>query len=100
MGNRALLGVLENLTKSPSLKDARFGQIFLAAPDIDARYFQLVANVYPTVSERTTLYVCAMDRALAASGAMRYDARAGFVPPVTIIDGIDTIEATNVNLDY
>jgi esterase/lipase superfamily enzyme len=100
MGNRALLGVLENLTKYPSLQNARFGQIFLAAPDIDARYFQLVASVYPTVSERTTLYVCAMDRALAVSGAMKYDARVGFVPPVTIVNGIDTVEATNVNLDY
>jgi esterase/lipase superfamily enzyme len=100
MGNRALLGVLENLAKYPSLQKARFGQIFLAAPDIDARYFQSVADVYPSVSERTTLYVCARDRALGAAGAIRYGTRAGFVPPVTVVDGIDTIEATNVDLDY
>jgi esterase/lipase superfamily enzyme len=100
MGNRALLGVVENLVKYPSLKDAKFGQIFLAAPDIDSRYFQLVADIYPSVSERTTLYVCAMDRALGASGAVRHDSRAGFVPPVTIVTGIDTVEATNVNLNY
>jgi esterase/lipase superfamily enzyme len=98
MGNRILMGVLQSL-KNPALTDARFGQIFLAAPDVDARYFEKVANLYPTVSRRTTLYVCARDVALLGSGDIHLDRRVGYTPPITVIAGIDTVDATNVNLD-
>lgn len=99
MGNRILMGVLQSLKNHPALTDARFGQIFLAAPDVDARYFEKVANLYPTVSQRTTLYVCARDVALLESGDIHLDRRVGYTPPITVIAGIDTVDATNVNLD-
>ena len=71
----------------------------MAAPDVDARYFEKVANLYPTVSQRTTLYVCARDVALLESGDIHLDRRVGYTPPITVIAGIDTVDATNVNLD-
>jgi esterase/lipase superfamily enzyme len=99
MGNRALMDVLQHTDRYPGLSGAKFGQIFLAAPDIDARLFRQAATVYSRLSARTTLYVCSADRALAFSGRVRDDCRTGYCPPVTVVEGIDTIEASNVNLD-
>jgi hypothetical protein len=36
---------------------------------------------------------------LQASGRGHDDLRTGYCPPVTIVEGIDTIEATKINLD-
>jgi esterase/lipase superfamily enzyme len=99
MGNRALMDVLQNAERYPALSGAKFGQIFLAAPDIDARLFRQAAAAYSRLSARTTLYVCSVDRALQASGRAHDNFRTGYCPPVTVVKGIDTIEATNVNLD-
>lgn len=98
MGNRILLGVLEQLHKYPSLKRAHFGQIFLAAPDIDAQYFKTVSKLYTARCERTTLYVCS-DKALRLADFLVDDQRLGYIPPITVVRGIDTIEATNVAID-
>jgi esterase/lipase superfamily enzyme len=100
MGNRALIEVLENLDRYPALAQSKFGQIIMAAPDIDTRYFLKVAAVYPRLSARTTLYICAGDQALDLSEGAHEDARLGYCPPVIVASGIDTIEATNVNLDW
>jgi len=99
MGNRIFLGVLQSLRDYPALAELRLGQIFLAAPDVDARFFSRAATLYPAVSQRTTLYVCSRDVALLGSGDVHEDPRAGYTPPVTIAKGIDTIDASNVNLD-
>jgi esterase/lipase superfamily enzyme len=99
MGNRGLIEVLDRIESYPELSGAKFGQIILAAPDIDAEYFRTVANAYPRLSRRTTLYVCSADRALQISGVTHANVRIGYCPPVTVVPGIDTIEATNVNLD-
>jgi esterase/lipase superfamily enzyme len=79
---------------------ARFGQIFLAAPDVDARYFKMVASVYPQVSDRTTLYVSARDKALGASKFLHDNTRAGHIPPITVVPGIDTVVGTDISLDF
>jgi esterase/lipase superfamily enzyme len=99
MGNRIFLGVLQGLKDYPALADLRFGQIFLAAPDVDARYFSRAAALYPAVSQRTTLYVCSRDLALLGSGDVHQDPRAGYTPPVMVTAGIDTVDASNVCLD-
>jgi esterase/lipase superfamily enzyme len=91
--------VLENIHNHPALTAAKFGQIILAAPDINEQYFRRVAALYPQLSVRTTLYVCAADRALEASSVGHSNIRIGYCPPVTVVPGIDTIEATNVSLD-
>jgi len=100
MGNRALMDVLRNIKNYPEIGNLRFGQIFLAAPDIDERLFKEVASIYPQVSDRTTLYVCARDRALRVSGALKFNSRVGYTPPITVVEGIDTIDASNVDLDF
>jgi esterase/lipase superfamily enzyme len=101
MGNRALLRSLHQLlSRVADQTGIQFGQIFLAAPDVDAGLFRNLADVYKRVSLRTTMYVSAKDKALASSGYLHDYPRAGFTPPVTVISGIDTVEATNIDLSF
>ncbi len=99
MGNRGLLRAMQRiLTKVQTETKIPFGQIFLAAPDVDADLFQELAEAYQKLSERTTLYVSAKDKALATSGLIHNAPRIGFFPPITVVDGIDTIEVSNIDL--
>lgn len=99
MGNRALLRAMRELLNRVQKKGGRkFGQIFLAAPDVDAGVFRNLANVYPLLSDRTTLYVSSKDLALATSGFIGNHPRAGYLPPVTVVPGIDTVETSAVDL--
>jgi esterase/lipase superfamily enzyme len=50
------------------------------------------------IADHSTLYLSSHDRALASSGLLHKAPRAGFVPPVTLVDGIDVIEVTNADL--
>jgi esterase/lipase superfamily enzyme len=95
MGNRGLLRVMQNLSKDPTMK---FGQIILAAPDVDTRLFENLAVAYPKVSDRTTLYVSSKDLALKGSGIIHDYPRAGFKPPITVVNGITTIEVSDIDL--
>ena len=45
----------------------KFGQIILAAPDLDVDVFRDAADAYHNLSERTTIYASASDRALESS---------------------------------
>jgi esterase/lipase superfamily enzyme len=93
MGNRGLLRSMHRiLTQVQSTSEVSFGQIFLAAPDVDPDIFQDLANAYSQLAERTTLYVSGKDKALATSGIIFDNPRVGFSPPIRIFDGIDTIE--------
>ena len=99
MGNRGLLRAMHRiLGQAAKVSKVSFGQIFLAAPDVDRELFLKLADCYPRVSERTTLYVSDKDKALKSSGILHDFPRAGFAPPVTIIPGIDTIEVSNIDL--
>lgn len=95
MGNRALLRAI-NRTVMNADQEARaqFDQILLAAPDVDGGTFRDLAKAFPAVSRRTTLYTCPRDQALRTSGAkfLHNYPRAGFSPPITLVDRIDTIE--------
>ena len=97
MGNRGLLKAINRINiKHPHLQ---FGQIILAAPDVDADVFTELAEVYTQHSEQTTLYVSSADKAVGASKWVHSHARAGFTPPVSVVKSIDTIEVeTNVDL--
>jgi esterase/lipase superfamily enzyme len=58
MGNRCLLRAPQRIEANAERRSRfRFGQIFLAAPDIDTAFFEDLAYPYPQCSERTTLYV-------------------------------------------
>jgi esterase/lipase superfamily enzyme len=96
MGNRALLRAVNDIQKeTPNIK---FGQIILAAPDVDADLFRTISKAYTKLSERTTLYVSPRDKAVWLSMIKHAYPRAGIVRPVTIVDNIDTVEV-NFNFD-
>jgi esterase/lipase superfamily enzyme len=101
MGNRGLLRAMQRIAADGRKKaDLKITQIFLAAPDVDVRLFQDLAHLYHQMAEHTTLYASAKDFALASSGIIADYPRAGYVPPVTIIKNIDTIEVSDVDLSF
>ncbi|MBN3908319.1 MAG: alpha/beta hydrolase [Nostoc sp. NMS1] len=99
MGNRGLLRAMQRiLAQVQAGSKISFGQIFLAAPDVDPDIFEELAVAYQNLAERTTLYISAKDKALATSGIIHDHPRVGFFPPITVVDGIDTIEVSNIDL--
>jgi esterase/lipase superfamily enzyme len=69
MGNRGLLRAINSIVaKAERRSHKHFGQIILAAADVDATFFRSHCNAYTKISERTTLYVSKRDRAVEASG--------------------------------
>jgi esterase/lipase superfamily enzyme len=95
MGNRALIRAINDIQKEhPTI---RFGQIILAAPDVDADLFKNIADAYTKISDRTTLYVSSEDKAVKLSKIKHSYPRAGLVAPVTVVNNIDTV---NVNIDF
>jgi esterase/lipase superfamily enzyme len=101
MGNRGLLRAIHRiLGQAQQASNVQFGQIVLAAPDVDTDLFLKLADGYPKISERTTLYICDKDKALMGSGILHDFPRAGFTPPVTVAAGIDTVEVSNVDLTW
>ncbi len=102
MGNRGLLRSLQRLAADAQLQlGVRFGQIFLAAPDVDRDLFLSLAKLYPQFSARTTLYASDADRALATSAWIHFGDRAGYCPPVTVpgLVRFDTIRVPDLDLD-
>jgi esterase/lipase superfamily enzyme len=99
MGNRGVLRAIDRIANKAQKRTAvLIGQIILAAADVDADTFRDLCGAYGRVSRRTTLYVSARDRAVEASRWLHDFARAGLLPPITIVPGIDTINVTNVDL--
>lgn len=98
MGNRALMRVLDRLVENPSLPAKPINQIILAAPDVDVRIFRQLADNYPRLSTRATLYVSAEDKALGLSGWIHEFQRLGTAPPVTVIPDIDTIAVDEIDV--
>lgn len=92
MGNRGLLRALQRIAANVAEHGVRFGQIVLAAPDVDVDTFRSLSHVYRDLGQRTTLYVSPKDNAVAASRWLHRFDRVGLSPPVTIVDGIDTVE--------
>jgi len=99
MGNRGLINAMHRATTQAALRTGtRFGQIFLAAPDIDARSFAQLAGIYPLAAEHTTLYVADQDKALLALEWATAETRAGGAPPVLVLPGIDTVRVRGWSL--
>jgi esterase/lipase superfamily enzyme len=88
MGNRGLFRVLEKLKSSQKVK---FGQIILAAPDLDTTLFTANVNLYTQHADRTTLYLSPKDIAVRLSSIIHFKDRLGFSPPVTVASDVDTI---------
>ena len=101
MGNRGLARSLENvIRRAGSATRLPFGQIVLAAPDIDERTFRNLAIFFPQAATRTTLYASSKDRALKYSGIVHDRPRAGYTPPLTVVPPIDTVDVSNVDLSF
>ncbi|MGX9854571.1 alpha/beta hydrolase [Limimaricola variabilis] len=99
MGNRGLLRAMDAIHKTAaSATPIRFGQIFLAAPDVDSILFSNLASAYAALSLRATLYVTNNDKAIGLSRQLHRSPRVGLVPPVSILPGIDTVDASHVNI--
>jgi esterase/lipase superfamily enzyme len=99
MGNRGVLRAVNRIEHRVKRgHGARLGQFLLAAADVDAGTFRLLAASYGQLAQRTTLYVSSRDRAVEASRWLHDFDRVGLIPPVTILPGIDTINVTNVDL--
>jgi esterase/lipase superfamily enzyme len=99
MGNRGLLNSMQGIVAAAARAAKKpFRHLVFAAPDVDAAVFRRLAKAHNDVAEHATLYVSSRDRAVQSSGLLHDQPRAGFVPPVTVVDGIDTIEVSNVDL--
>jgi esterase/lipase superfamily enzyme len=99
MGNRGLLRAVNRIASQAQKRSEKpFGQIILAAADVDADVFRKLSAAYTELAQRTTLYVSSRDRAVEASMWLHKYPRAGLVPPVLIVPGIDTINVVNVDL--
>jgi esterase/lipase superfamily enzyme len=73
-------------------------QIILAAADVDQDTFRNLSVAYAEIAHQTTMYVCSKDLAVEASHSLHDYPRAGLTPPVLVVDGIDTINVSNLDL--
>lgn len=102
MGNRALTHALSELiSEQPKLME-KLTEIILAAPDIDAEIFKRdIAPMLVVAKKPITLYASSNDKALIASKAVHGYPRAGDAGEgLTIVDGIETIDASDVNTSF
>jgi esterase/lipase superfamily enzyme len=100
MGNRGLLRTLQRIAADAETRGSvRFGQIFLAAPDIDRDLFLGLAHLYPACSDRTTLYASKKDLPVFLSSKFHAAPRAGYFLPHTVAEGIDTVAVPDFDLD-
>lgn len=99
MGNQGVLRAMNRIVADAQRRGAcRFGQLILAAADVDADTFGELAGAYRELAARTTLYVSGRDLALKASAWFADYPRVGLYPPVSVFDGIDTVSVSNIDL--
>ncbi|MGC4043397.1 MAG: alpha/beta fold hydrolase [Armatimonas sp.] len=99
MGNRGLLGAIQRIHQSAGLK-VRFGQIILAAPDVDRDVFVEMAALYHQHADRATLYASRGDLPVYLSSRLHSAPRAGYFEPYTVVAGVDTIAVPDFNIDF
>lgn len=102
MGNRALLGAYVSLMReNPQLK-ARFKEIILAAPDVDADVFKRdIAPAMVAAASPITLYASSGDIPLKASKKVHANHRLGDAgSDLVILPGIESIDASNVETSF
>ncbi|AWV18255.1 hypothetical protein A3862_24340 [Methylobacterium sp. XJLW] len=100
MGNRGFLRALQRIAADANTSGKiQFGQIVLAAPDIDRDLFLDLAYLYAQHGERTTLYISNADRPVHLSSKLHDAPRAGYFEPYTVAPSIDTITVPNFDLD-
>ncbi len=98
MGNEGVLRALRRLARRHAADGKPlFENVILAAPDFDAQIFvEQYASHIKHLARRWTLYASNKDQALNLSTTLRKARRLGI--PVAVADGIDTIDATGVEV--
>ena len=100
MGNRGFMRALQRISaSSETRRKIRFGQIFLASPDIDRDLFLDLASLLSEHGERATLYSSLADRAVHLSSKLHDAPRAGYHTPYTFSPGVDTVAVPNFDID-
>ncbi|WP_223909549.1 alpha/beta hydrolase [Rhodoferax lithotrophicus] len=100
MGNRGLLRALQRIAANAQTQgQVKFGQVFLAAPDVDRDLFMDLASLYPAHSERTTLYASQADLPVHLSAELHDAPRAGYFRPYTVAPGVDTVAVPDFDID-
>ncbi len=100
MGNRGLLRALQRIAANAEMRGkVKFGQVFLAAPDVDRDLFLDLARLYPDHAERTTLYASDGDLPVHLSSKIHDAPRAGYYLPYTVAPGVDTVAVPDFDLD-
>ena len=98
MGNRALLKALEAISQGISGGgQTAIDKLVFAAPDVDARVFMQSLSKITDLKAHKTLYASQRDKAVWLSKVLHKYARAGLMPPVTIHESVDTIDASGVD---
>ena len=91
-GNWPTINALNAIATEPQpASRARFSQIVLTAPDVDADSFKVLVRRFNTVAERTTLYASANDEALRLSKRYQGYQRAGDVVPEIVVTLASTV---------
>ena len=99
MGNRVLVGALERLALRFPDKQPMFGQVVMAAPDVDTDEFvkRYVSSV-SICATRATLYASSGDRALLASMKLHGYRRLGLTSsPQLTFAGIDVVDVSPID---
>lgn len=100
MGNRGFLRALQRIAADADARSkVKFGQIFLAAPDVDRDLFTDLAYLYGQFAQRTTLYASARDLPVHLSAKLHDAPRAGYFRPYTVTRGVDTIAVPDFDID-
>jgi esterase/lipase superfamily enzyme len=103
MGNRIMVRALDRLNYSALPKHAaKLSNVIFAAPDIDADTFKQFVKQFHQKANRLTLYASSNDKALKASMSVHGGyPRAGIAgADITIVDGLDTIDASDVDTSF
>lgn len=102
MGNRALTRAFAALVARDPAVRAKFRELILTAPDLDAAVFK--RDIAPQIlSERplVTLYASVNDKALVASERFHGYPRLGDAGPgMVVLPGMDTIDASAVDTSF
>ncbi len=98
LGNQLFARAAARMVAAAGRAGIPSGSLIMAAPDIDCDVFTSLARVYPQLASSRTMYVSNRDRALWLSKWMQHYARAGYAPPVTIVDGVDTVHVGDVDV--
>ncbi|MCB9267285.1 MAG: alpha/beta fold hydrolase [Lewinellaceae bacterium] len=101
MGNRTLTKSLIALARKNPQKPL-FGQVILAAPDVNAREFvQEIAPMIRQTASNVTLYASSKDKALALSKQFNHVPRAGEAGEnLVVVETIETVDASSIDTDF